>query len=387
MNIVIEKFGGTSVGTLERIKNVAKIIKSSIETANDVVVVVSAMAGITNKLIAFSNNLNNYEGNREYDVIASAGEQVSAGLVATALNNLGINAKSYLAWQLPIITDNLYGQANILNIKTEKIQEDLQKHITPVICGFQGISKKDGSITTIGRGGSDLTAVAVASALKADMCKIYSDVDGIYTTDPNKISTAKLIDYINYKEMLELSLNGAKVLQARSVDYAMKNNVKIHAVSSFVNTAGTIVSGSKSLNKQIVGIGISENLISFKISPEKYALLLSEMEKNFIRIILKENYKSDYIITINQQDLRVISQILQKINGKQFHCNFYNSPYINISLVGLNIGQDSEILNIVYKVLFGLTINSIICLENSINITLNKQYEFEALRILHNTFI
>lgn len=386
MGILVKKFGGTSVGTLERIQNVAKKIKESIETANSVAVVVSAMAGETNRLVAYANEIGIYEGNREYDVIASSGEQVSAGLVAAALNNIGIKAKSYLAWQLPITTDDAYGQANILSVDSARIEEDLQKHIVPVVCGFQGISKSKSDITTIGRGGSDLTAVALAASIRADLCEIFSDVDGVYTADPNKIISAKLIDFINYKEMLELSLNGAKVLQARSVDYAMKNNVKIRAASSFVNTSGTIVSDACSLDKQIVGIGTSDSLVSFKVSDGIHKRLKEEMESNFVKAIFEEKHADNYVITINQQDMRVIFQLLEKIATQKPIHNFYNSPYVNISLVGFGVGHNYEIIEILKKILFRFDIKSIIEAENSVNIILNKQYEIEVLKLIHDTF-
>lgn len=386
MGILVKKFGGTSVGTLERIQNVATRVKESIETANSVAVVVSAMAGETNKLVSYANEIGIYEGNREYDVIVSSGEQITAGFVASALNNMNIKAKSYLAWQLPIMTDDTYGQADILHIDTSKIEEDLQNHVVPVICGFQGISKNKSDITTIGRGGSDLTAVALAASVHADLCEIFSDVDGVYTADPNKIISAKLIDFINYKEMLELSLNGAKVLQARSVDYAMKNKVKIRAASSFVNTAGTIVSEVRSFDKQIVGIGVSESLVSVKVSDGIYEILKEEMANNFVKIIFQEKHEDNHVITINQQDMRVIFQLLEKIESKKPIHNFYNSPYVNVSLVGFGVGNNTEILEILQKVLFRFDIKSITKTENSVNIILNKQHEIEVLRLVHDTF-
>lgn len=386
MGVLVQKYGGTSVGTIDRIKSVAKRIKTSIEQGNQVVIVVSAMAGVTNQLVGFANSVNSYEGCREYDVIISAGEQIAAGLIAVSLRNLGLDSRSYTAWQLPILTDNNHGQANIFDIRTERLQRDLSVGIIPVICGFQGVSQYD-DITTIGRGGSDLTAVAVAAALNADMCEIYSDVDGVYTADPNKVNSAKLIRNISYSEMLEFSLNGAKVLQAKSVDYAMKNNVKVRAASSFINSPGTIVSNETSQNSEIIGICSNSNLVHFSAKKSHFERAKAVLDENFIRIVNVVESDSEHIITINHSDIRNTCQVLEPVFGKKYKFLFQNSEFCNVSVVGLGVGKNIDILNIIKMSLKGVNIYKVMCLQDSINITVLKKDEPEILAILHNMFI
>lgn len=386
MGILVQKYGGTSVGTIERIISVARRIKTSIERGDRVVVVVSAMAGVTNKLVEYANILNGYEGSREYDVVISAGEQVAAGLIAIELNNLGLNAKSYMAWQVPIITTNDHGQADILDVHNSYIVHDLDIGVIPIICGFQGVSEYD-EITTIGRGGSDLTAVAVAAAINADMCEIYSDVDGVYTADPNKVATANLINNISYAEMLEFSLNGARVLQAKSVDYAMKNNVRVRAASSFINSPGTIVSVEQSSNKQIIGICSNSNLVHFTINKLHFEKANSLLAENFVRIVNVVESSAEYIVTINQSDMRNVAQIFEIVLGRKHRLIFQNSEFCNISVVGFGIGDNRDIEGIINASLQGINIYKTVKLKNSINITVLKRDELEILSILHELFM
>lgn len=239
---LVQKFGGTSVATLERIKNVAEIVAESAAKQKDIVVVVSAMAGVTNKFVDYVNSLGADEGHPEYDTVLSSGELVTAGLTAIALEKVGIKSRSYASWQVPIFTNNNYGHAVIQCIDPSNIKKDLENGVVPVICGFQGISQEEKRITTLGRGGSDLTAVAVASAIEADLCEIYSDVDGVYTVDPNLYVGARRIDEMCYSEMLEMASQGAKVLQEQSVLYAMEKKVVVRVASSFIKAPGTIIS-------------------------------------------------------------------------------------------------------------------------------------------------
>lgn len=387
MGILVQKYGGTSVGTIDRIKSVSRRIKLSIEQGHRVAIVVSAMAGVTNQLVSYVNSINSYEGDKEYDVVVSSGEQVAAGLIAISLKNLGLSARSYMAWQLPIITDANYGQANILEVCQDKLTKDLDLGVIPVICGFQGVSDLD-DVTTIGRGGSDLTAVAVAAALKADMCEIYSDVDGVYTADPNKVSTARLINNLNYFEMLEFSLNGAKVLQAKSVDYAMKNNVKVRAASSFINSAGTTVSNERSMNSQIIGICSNSNLVYFIVDKYHFDKIEELLNKNYIRIVDIAKQSSDtYMVTINQNDMRSVCQISESVLGKKYRIVFQKSEFCSISTVGLEIGKNTEIIDIINTTLMRMKIRQQNVLNNSINITVSKKDELEILSMLHGTFI
>ncbi|MDR0968739.1 MAG: aspartate kinase [Holosporaceae bacterium] len=263
MSCVVQKFGGTSVATLERIKNVADIIARTHKNGRSVVAVVSAMAGTTNKLVGYARSLNAYEGDPEYDSIVSSGELVTAGLLAMSLKNLGIKSRSYSAWQTPIFTDNNHGRAVIQNVDPSNLTRDMSDGIIPVVCGFQGVSSENRA-TTLGRGGSDLTATAVAFAVGAELCEIYSDVDGVYTVDPNLYSEAKRIDEINYQEMLEMSAQGAKILQEQSVDYAMKKGVVVRVASSFVDNGGTIISATAS-KKDFRGLAVTTSLSQIRV--------------------------------------------------------------------------------------------------------------------------
>src|SRR5512136_2893858 len=240
MALVVQKYGGTSVGDTERIKNVARRVLNTKNQGHEVVVVVSAMAGETDKLIRLAQQVTANPDERELDVLVSTGEQVSIALLAIALKAMGCNAKSYLGFQIKIATDSAYGKARITGIESEKMLNDLKNGRVVVVAGFQGVDESD-NITTLGRGGSDTTAVAVAAALKADVCEIYTDVDGVYTTDPNICSKARKLEKISYDEMLEMASLGAKVLQIRSVELAKKYNVPLLVKSSFDESEGTLV--------------------------------------------------------------------------------------------------------------------------------------------------
>ncbi|HEU0264714.1 MAG TPA: aspartate kinase, partial [Geobacterales bacterium] len=238
MALVVQKYGGTSMGTIERIRNVAKRVARTYDAGNDMVIVVSAMSGETNKLVALANEVCEFPDNREYDVLVASGEQVSIALLAMCLKAMGYKAKSYHGWQVPIVTDNAFSKARIERIEDAKMRADLKEGTILVVAGFQGVDG-DGNVTTLGRGGSDTSAVALAAALKADVCEIYTDVDGVYTTDPNICSDARKVDKVSYDEMLELASLGAKVLQIRSVEFAKKYRVDIHVRSSFNDNPGT----------------------------------------------------------------------------------------------------------------------------------------------------
>ncbi|MFZ3073230.1 MAG: aspartate kinase, partial [Thermodesulfobacteriota bacterium] len=241
MSLIVQKYGGTSVGSVERIKNVAKRVAKTKEAGHDVIVVVSAMSGETDRLINLAKQaFDGPVGNREYDVIVSTGEQVTIGLLALALQSIGCKAKSFLGLQVPIITETRFSSARIESIEKKKIMAELKDGFVAVVAGFQGVDP-EGNITTLGRGGSDTTAVAIAAALKADLCEIYTDVEGIYTTDPNICNEARKLKKVSYDEMLEMASLGAKVLQTRSVEFAKKYNVPVMVRSSFTDAEGTLV--------------------------------------------------------------------------------------------------------------------------------------------------
>jgi aspartate kinase len=293
----VQKFGGTSVATLERIKNIADIVARSHRGGQNVVAVVSAMAGVTNRFVGYAHGLNACEGDPEYDYVVSSGELITAGLLAIALKNLGLNAKSYSSWQVPILTDGNYGHATILKIDPQNLKNDMANGVIPVICGFQGLSPEN-RITTLGRGGSDLTAVAVASAVDADLCEIYSDVDGVYTVDPNLYHEAKRIDGINYHEMLEMASQGAKILQEQSVYYAMQKRVEIRVASSFVDNGGTIIS-EKIPPRNFRGLAVIPSLSLIKVSHSADDESVEQLlKKHFIRaeILKGESGKTSLLL-------------------------------------------------------------------------------------------
>jgi aspartate kinase len=237
---IVQKFGGTSVADIARLENVALKVKKEVALGHQVAVVVSAMAGVTNQLVGYARSLAGSLVTPEYDVVASAGEQITSGLLALALSQIGVQARSFMGWQLPIVTDNCAANARILRVQTEHLEACWNQNMVPVIAGFQGVTDS-GRITTLGRGGSDTTAVAVAAAVKADWCDIYTDVDGVYSADPRLVPQARRLDIISYDEMFELASHGAKVLQMRSVETAMEHAVKVRVLSSFQEGGGTMV--------------------------------------------------------------------------------------------------------------------------------------------------
>ncbi|MBT5013972.1 MAG: aspartate kinase, partial [Rhodospirillaceae bacterium] len=237
---IVQKFGGTSVGDIDRIKAVAERVKAEVDAGHQVAVVVSAMSGVTNQLVGYVDEVSSLYDAREYDVVVSSGEQVTSGLLALALQKLGVEARSWQGWQIPVHTNNAHGKARIESIESDALIERMERGEVVVVPGFQGVSP-DGRVTTLGRGGSDTSAVALAAALKADRCDIYTDVEGIYTADPRIVAKAHKLDHITYEEMLEMASVGAKVLQTRAVEVAMKHAVRLQVLSTFTNTPGTLV--------------------------------------------------------------------------------------------------------------------------------------------------
>ena len=265
MGRIVQKYGGTSVADVDRIRNVATRVKREVDAGTQVAVVVSAMAGVTNQLVDYVRQLAPLHDTREYDAVVATGEQVTAGLLALALQTLGVPSRSFLGWQMPFRTDSMHGQARIEGIETAELERRLANGEVPVVAGFQGVSP-DGRITTLGRGGSDTCAVALAAALKADRCDIYTDVDGVYTTDPRIVAKARKLDKITYEEMLELASLGAKVLQTRSVAMAMKHRVRVQVLSSFADLPGTLVVDEDEIVEQELVSGIAYSRDEAKIT-------------------------------------------------------------------------------------------------------------------------
>src|SRR5262245_36102745 len=264
------KFGGTSVADVDRIKNVARRVKREAEAGNEIAVVVSAMAGVTNQLVAWTNQISPLHDAREYDVVVATGEQVTSGLLAIALQEIGVNARSWLGWQMPLTSDGVHGKARIQKIDTREMEKRFTQGQVAVVAGFQGLGP-DNRVTTLGRGGSDTSAVALAAAMKADRCDIYTDVDGVYTCDPRIVTKARKLDKITYEEMLELASLGAKVLQTRSVELAMNHGVRVQVLSSFEDKPGTMVVDEEEVVEQSVVSGIAYSRDEAKITLVKVA--------------------------------------------------------------------------------------------------------------------
>ena len=322
MSLIVQKYGGTSVGTVERIQEVAKKLIKFQKEGHELVVVLSAMSGETNRLLALANELNDNPHGRELDVLLSTGEQVTIALLCLALEQQGIHAISYTGSQVKILTDNTHNKARIMEIDDEKIRKELDAGHIVIVAGFQGCDQ-DGNITTLGRGGSDTTAVALAAALKADECQIYTDVDGVYTTDPRVVSEARRLDHITFEEMLEMASLGAKVLQIRSVEFASKYNVPLRVLSSFTEGGGTLISVEDPKMEQALISGIAFNRDEAKLTvlgvPDHPGIayqILGPIAKNNIEVdMIIQNTGhdglTDFTFTIHRNDYKNARTILQ----------------------------------------------------------------------------
>jgi aspartate kinase len=400
MAFVVQKYGGTSMGTIERIRNVAKKVARTYDAGNDTVVVVSAMAGETNKLVALSNEVCEFPDNREYDVLVASGEQVSIALLAICLKSMGYKARSYHGWQVPIITDNSYSKARIMEIGSEKIQADLRDGAIVVVAGFQGMDK-DGNVTTLGRGGSDTSAVAIAAALKADVCEIYTDVDGVFTTDPNICTDARKIDKISYEEMLELASLGAKVLQIRSVEFAKKYNVDIHVRSSFNDNPGTIVTKEDKEMETVLVSGIAYDKNEAKIAvmhvPDKpgiAAKILSTLSDANISVdMIVQNVSeaglTDLTFTVTKADfkkaLALTKETAKEINARDVTAD---ENIAKVSIVGVGMRSHAGVATKMFQTLGreGINIQMISTSEIKISVVIDAKYTELAVRVLHEAF-
>jgi len=385
MACIVQKFGGTSVATLERIRHVAELIAEA-HTTKQVAVVVSAMAGVTNKFIEYAQNLGGFEGDADYDSAVSSGELVTAGLLAITLKNMGLKSRSYAGWQVPIETSSDYGSAVIQSVNPTNLKKDLQSGIVPIVCGFQGVSSEN-RITTLGRGGSDLTAVAISDALNANLCEIYSDVDGVYTVDPNLYPQACRIDKIHYNEMKEMAALGAKVLQEQSVDYAMKKNVRVRVASSFVKNEGTIICSDTS-EKKFRGLAVTQNLSQFKIHHklESHLPIINLLEQYLIRGEVLKVSDRKFSILIDRQKI----PLLQSLLSKEKHISnvkreMVRKNFSRISVIGSEFTQrDSERL---ISVLREAKIEVFYCSirKNGINLIILTENLLKSIDILHKS--
>ncbi|AJF07187.1 aspartate kinase [Geoalkalibacter subterraneus] len=400
MALVVQKYGGTSVGTIERIRNVARRVAKTYDDGNDVVVVVSAMSGETNKLVALANEVCEFPSEREYDVMVATGEQVSISLLSMCLQSMGYKAKSYLGFQIPIITDSAYSKARILKIEDKKVREDLKNGSIIIVAGFQGIDK-EGNITTLGRGGSDTSAVAMAAALKADVCEIYTDVDGIYTTDPRLVPEASKMEKISYDEMLEMASLGSKVLQIRSVEFAKKYNVVIHVRSSFNDNPGTLVTKEDADMETVLVSGVTYNKDEAKISvfriPDKPGIasrIFSPLSHANITVdMIIQNVSSDgytdLTFTVPKTDYKKAIKIVEETAKEVGASGVKGDENIaKVSIVGVGMRSHSGIASKMFQTLSqeGINIQMISTSEIKVSCVIESKYTELAVRVLHEAF-
>jgi aspartate kinase len=395
------KFGGTSVGTIERIQHVANIIQKEHLAGNQVIVIVSAMSGKTNELINFSKKISEEFTKRELDVLLSSGEQITASLLAGALVTLKINAKSWLNWQIPILTEGEHSNARIINMNIKKINDFIkdQKGIA-IIPGFQGISK-NGEITTIGRGGSDATAVAVAKLFDADKCEIYTDVDGVFSTDPNKIPVAKKIDKISYDEMLELSSLGAKVMQSSAVQTAMMYDIPLEVRSTFTDRQGTKIFDQENIDytKSVTGVAYSKDdakitLIGVEDKPGVAANIFEPLSKVQINVdmviqnISSDQKTTDISFTIKRDDVLKTLEILKNNKEIDYKNIVHNDKVAKVSIVGAGMVSTPGVTYRMFRALSDEKINilAISTSEIKLSVIINEDYTLKAIKKLHTIF-
>ncbi|MDA1343364.1 MAG: aspartate kinase [Proteobacteria bacterium] len=400
MALYVYKFGGTSVGSVERIKAVADKVKTAHDAGNQIVVVLSAMSGETNRLIGLAKEMQQQPTERELDVLVSTGEQVTVALLSMALHAIGCAACSYTGGQVKILTDSSHTKARILHIEDEKIRSDLNQGNVVVVAGFQGVDEY-GNITTLGRGGSDTTAVALAAALKADECHIYTDVDGVYTTDPRVEPKARRLDKITFEEMLEMASLGSKVLQIRSVEFAGKYNVPLRVLSSFTEGAGTLITYEESEMESALISGIAFNRDEAKLTisgvPDRPGIaskILSpiaeaNIEVDMIIQNIAEDATTDFTFTVHRNDYRRAKAALEltcaelgakKVTG--------DDSLVKVSIVGVGMRSHSGIANTMFKALAeeGINIKMISTSEIKISVVVEEKYLELAVRTLHAAF-
>ena len=400
MALYVYKFGGTSVGTPERIKAVAEKVKKAHDEGDQIIVVVSAMSGETNRLVGLAKEMQVQPTEREMDVLLSTGEQVTISLLSMALHNLGCEASSYTGAQVRILTDSSHTKARIREIEDDRIRSDLAAGKVVVVAGFQGVDEQ-GNITTLGRGGSDTTAVALAAALKAKECLIYTDVDGVYTTDPRVVSKARRLDKITFEEMLELASLGSKVLQIRSVEFAGKYNVALRVLSSFTEGNGTLITYEETEMERALISGIAFNRDEAKLTltgvpdlPGVASKILGPVADENIEVDMivqnvSENGTTDFTFTVNRNDYlrtrKILDELQVKLGAK--HVSGDNG-IVKVSIVGVGMRSHAGIASTMFKVLAdeGINIQMISTSEIKISVVVDEKYLELAVRSLHHAF-
>ncbi len=400
MSLIVQKFGGTSVGTIERIEAVAQKVKGVRERGDDVVVVVSAMSGETNRLIGLASEISERPDPREMDVLVSTGEQVTIALLCMALKKIDCPARSYTGGQIRILTDKAHGKARILDIDNEPVRSDLEAGRVVVVAGFQGVDE-DGNITTLGRGGSDTTAVAMAAALKADECQIFTDVDGVYTTDPRVEPKARRLERITFEEMLEMASLGSKVLQIRAVEFAGKYNVPLRVLSSFEEGEGTLISFEDDGMEEAKISGIAFNRDEAKLTilgvPDKPGIAHeilgpvadANIEVDMIVQNIAEDETTDFTFTVHRNDYAKTLEILQatasELNAREVKGD---DAIVKISLVGVGMRSHAGIASTMFEALAkdGINIRMISTSEIKISVVVDEKYLELGVRALHEAF-
>ena len=398
---IVQKFGGTSVGDLERIRHVASRVQREAAAGNEVAVVLSAMAGATDQLVAWAREASADADPCEYDVVVSAGEQVTIGLLAIVLQEMGIAARSWTSWQLPIRTDGAYTKARIQTIETAALEADLRRGCVAVVPGFQGVSP-DGRITTMGRGGSDTTAVALAAALNADRCDIFTDVDGVYTCDPRIVARARKLERITYEEMLESASQGAKVLQTRAVEMGMKHHVRIQVRSSFEDVPGTLVVDEDEIVEQEIISGIAYSRDEAKITvarvadkPGVAAAIFGPLADAMINVdmivqnVSEDGERTDITFTVPEGDhQRAIDAIKRSRDAIGYARLDHDANVVKVSVIGVGMRSHAGVAQRMFRTLAekGINIQVISTSEIKVSVLIAEEYTELALRALHSAY-
>jgi len=398
---IVQKFGGTSVGDIERIKNVARKVKQEVDRGNEVAVVVSAMSGETNKLVDYVSRMGVLYDAREYDAVVATGEQVTSGLLALALQELGVSARSWQGWQIPIHTDGVHGKARIERIETDEIDRRMKTGEVSVVAGFQGLSP-DNRITTLGRGGSDTSAVALAAALGADRCDIYTDVDGVYTSDPRIVTKARKLDKITYEEMLEMASLGAKVLQTRAVEMAMKHRQRVQVLSSFEDVPGTLVVDEDEIVEQELVSGIAYSRDEAKITllrvldkPGVAASIFGPLSDANINVdMIVQNVSSgggatDLTFTVPRPELERTVKTLTAVRDMiEFDELRSDANVVKVSVIGVGMRSHTGVAQRMFAALAdkGINIQVISTSEIKVSVLISEEYTELALRSLHTAY-
>jgi aspartate kinase len=398
---IVMKFGGTSVADLERIRSVAGRVKAEVEAGNDVAVAVSAMAGVTNQLADYADQAAGIYDLREYDVVVSSGEQVSAGILAIVLQDMGVAARSWLGWQIPIRTDDAHGSARIEDIDVSEILRRFGAGQVAIVAGFQGVDAQ-GRITTLGRGGTDTSAVALAAALGAERCDIYTDIDGVYTTDPRIVSRARKLDRITYEEMLEMASQGAKVLQTRSVEMAMKHHVRVQVLSSFEDGPGTLVVDEDEIVEQAIVSGITYSRDEAKVTltrvPDRPGAAagifgpLADAAINVDMIVQNVSVGDDetgLTFTVPQADLARAVAVIEGVRGNLEYGDLLADPdVVKVSVIGVGMRSHAGVAQMMFATLAekGINIQVISTSEIKVSVLVAEEYTELAVRSLHSAY-